>query len=154
MLNRVYGIDQCGIAYFIPSVLGSFTSFTAYLVHQLISVPHQLDASCVPLDSRLPFGNSTTERATLTRPMAAQIPKKVPLEMAQMSQSDLPLHVMGCPPLLPAQTESLEQEQLPSNDGGKARKPLSFYMTFLALNICVLLVSLDATALAVVVPVS
>lgn len=40
------------------------------------------------------------------------------------------------------------------NNGVKAKKPLSFYMTFLALSICVLLVSLDATALSVAVPVS
>ncbi|KAL4909650.1 major facilitator superfamily domain-containing protein [Aspergillus multicolor] len=34
----------------------------------------------------------------------------------------------------------------------KARKTVSLYMTFLGLNICVLLVSLDSTALSVVVP--
>ncbi|KAI4262492.1 MAG: hypothetical protein L6R42_002334 [Xanthoria sp. 1 TBL-2021] len=32
------------------------------------------------------------------------------------------------------------------------RKPLSFYLAFLSLNICVFLVSLDATALAVAIP--
>ncbi|KAL4968632.1 MFS-type transporter sphD [Aspergillus stella-maris] len=42
-------------------------------------------------------------------------------------------------------------EQVP-NEARKTRKSISFYMTFLALTICVLLVSLDATALSVVVP--
>ncbi|OCK77113.1 MFS general substrate transporter [Lepidopterella palustris CBS 459.81] len=60
---------------------------------------------------------------------------------------------MGKPPSLSGQPVGLEREQVPLNNGGKAKKPLSFYMTFLALNICVLLVSLDATALSVAVPV-
>ena len=35
----------------------------------------------------------------------------------------------------------------------KTKKPLSFHMAFLALNLMVLIVSLDATALAVAIPV-
>lgn len=40
-------------------------------------------------------------------------------------------------------------------DAGKetSRKPLSFWLSFLALNISVFIVSLDSTALAVAVPV-
>lgn len=53
-----------------------------------------------------------------------------------------------------AEVVGLEQEPLSLNNGGKAKKPLSFYMAFLALSICVLLVSLDATALSVAVPAS
>ncbi|RMZ68211.1 MFS transporter [Pyrenophora seminiperda CCB06] len=48
----------------------------------------------------------------------------------------------------------LTNEQSFPNNGEKTKKPLSFYMTFLALNICVLLVSLDSTALSVAIPVS
>ncbi|KAL8753774.1 MAG: hypothetical protein Q9184_005325 [Pyrenodesmia sp. 2 TL-2023] len=74
--------------------------------------------------------------------------------MAETSQPELPLQVMGKPPSPSSQPVGFEQVQVPfNNNGGKARKPLSFYMTFLALNICVLLVSLDATALSVTVPV-
>jgi hypothetical protein len=86
--------------------------------------------------------------------MAAPVAKQVSLELAEKSQPDLLLQAMGKPPSLSSQPVGLEQEQVPVNNGGKAKKPLSFYMTFLALNICVLLVSLDATALAVAVPVS
>lgn len=84
--------------------------------------------------------------------MAVPVAKEV-LPPAETSQPDLPLQFMGeSPPL--SQAISLEQDAVPLNTGGKTKKPLSFYMTFLALNICVLLVSLDATALSVVVPVS
>lgn len=51
-------------------------------------------------------------------------------------------------------SERGSHDQLLTGNEGKASKPLSFYLTFAALNICVLLVSLDATALAVAVPVS
>lgn len=37
--------------------------------------------------------------------------------------------------------------------GVKTKKPLSFHLSFLALNLMVLIVSLDATALAVAIPV-
>ena len=61
-------------------------------------------------------------------------------------------------PQTPSPPNSREQllsnaESFPDN-GAKTKKPLSFYMTFLALNICVLLVSLDSTALSVAIPVS
>lgn len=46
-----------------------------------------------------------------------------------------------------------EQGTMGDKGNGKAKKPLSFYLTFLALNICVLLVSLDTTALSVAIPV-
>ena len=36
----------------------------------------------------------------------------------------------------------------------KRKKPMSFYLAFLALNISTVVVSLDATALAVAIPVS
>lgn len=65
----------------------------------------------------------------------------------QVTEPDLSLHI-GKP------SAQLEQEQMSLSNGGKAKRPLSFYMTFLALSICVLLVSLDATALSVAVPVS
>ena len=81
--------------------------------------------------------------------MAAPGAKQVSLEMAETSQPDL-----GKPPSRPSQPVGLEQEQVSPKNGGKSKKPLSFYMTFLALNICVFLVSLDATALSVAVPVS
>lgn len=81
--------------------------------------------------------------------MAESIARQVLLELADMSQPDL-----GKPSALSSQPVGLEGEQVPLNDDKKAKKPLSFYMTFLALNICVLLVSLDATALSVAVPVS
>lgn len=48
----------------------------------------------------------------------------------------------------------LSNEESFPNNGAKTKKPFSFYMTFLALNICVLLVSLDSTALSVAIPVS
>lgn len=86
--------------------------------------------------------------------MAAPGAKQVSLEMAETSQPDQPLQVIGKPLSLSDQPVSLGQEQMPPKNGGKAKKPLSFYMTFLALNICVFLVSLDATALSVAVPVS
>lgn len=79
--------------------------------------------------------------------MAAPVAKQVSLELAQTSQPDLPLP-------LSRKSLDLQQGQTSPNNGGKAKKPMSFYMTFLALNICVLIVSLDATALSVAVPVS
>lgn len=78
--------------------------------------------------------------------MAAPVAEQVELELAEASQ---PLHVIRKQALV-----GLEQAQVSLNNGGKAKKPLSFYMTFLALNICVLIVSLDATALSVAVTVS
>ena len=86
--------------------------------------------------------------------MAAAAAKQVSLELGETSQPDEPLQVMGKLPSLSSQPVDHEQKQVPLNNSGKAKKPLSFYMTFLALNICVLLVSLDATALSVAVPVS
>jgi hypothetical protein len=86
--------------------------------------------------------------------MAAPGAKQVSLEMAETSQAGLPLQIMGKPLSLSSQPVDLEQEQMPPKNGRKAKKPLSFHMTFLALNICVFLVSLDATALSVAVPVS
>ena len=56
--------------------------------------------------------------------MAAPVAKQVSLELAETSQ--------GKPPSLSSQPVGLEQEL---SNGGKAKKPLSFYMTFLALNI-------------------
>ena len=85
---------------------------------------------------------------------ATPVLKQVDLDLAEMPQPELPLQVMNKPSLLFSQPVDFEQQQVPVDKGGKAKKPLSFYMTFLALNICVLLVSLDATALSVAVPVS
>ncbi|KAF1830188.1 MFS general substrate transporter [Decorospora gaudefroyi] len=68
--------------------------------------------------------------------MTSSSAKQPPVELKQTTQ-----------PVRPEQ-----DEVSPSNDK-KRKKPLSFYFTFLALNICVLLVSLDATALSVAVPV-
>ncbi|OAA43725.1 Major facilitator superfamily domain, general substrate transporter [Metarhizium rileyi] len=68
------------------------------------------------------------------------------MELADASQADQPSSLSNTPG-----ASSKHEQMLPSN--AKAKKSLSFYMTFLALNICVLLVSLDATALAVAVPV-
>ncbi|EJT69719.1 hypothetical protein GGTG_12602 [Gaeumannomyces tritici R3-111a-1] len=50
-------------------------------------------------------------------------------------------------------TEASDGELFEPSSSQK-KKPLSFYMTFLALTICVLLVSLDSTALSVAVPAS
>lgn len=86
--------------------------------------------------------------------MDISVAKEEPQPPAEISQSDLPLQVMGTSASLSSQHMGFEQDVVPLNSGGKTKKPLSFYMTFLALNICVLLVSLDATALSVVVPVS
>ncbi len=86
--------------------------------------------------------------------MATLVPEQVPRDLAATSEPDLPLRDMDKPALQSSQALGLEQEQVPLTNGGKAKKPLSFYMTFFALNICVLLVSLDATALSVAVPVS
>lgn len=87
--------------------------------------------------------------------MAEPVAEQAMLELTETSQPGLPLQVMGKPPSLSGQPVGLEEEeQVPPNNSGKAKKPLSFYMTFLALNICVLLVSLDTTALSVAVPVS
>ncbi len=95
------------------------------------------------------------ENTPKSRTMSSPVAKQVSLELAERSQSNPSLQVMGKPPSLSSQFVGLEQEQVPlNNNGGKAKKPISFYMTFLALNICVLLVSLDATALSVAVPVS
>jgi hypothetical protein len=47
-----------------------------------------------------------------------------------------------------------DDEHIPPNNKARGKKPLCFYMTFLGLNISVLLVSIDATALSVAVPVS
>lgn len=70
---------------------------------------------------------------------------------------DIPLQAMEKPSSPASQLERVSpgQEQTsPSNSERNAVKPLSFYLSFLALNICVLLVSLDATALSVALSVS
>jgi len=53
------------------------------------------------------------------------------------------------------QDDTITLDHVPSEPrpGVKTTKPLSFHMSFLALNLMVLLVSLDATALAVAIPV-
>lgn len=86
--------------------------------------------------------------------MAAAVARQVSLELAETSHPDKPLQATGEPFSVSKQPVALEQEQLSLRNAGEAKKPLSFYMTFLALSICVLLVSLDATALSVAVPVS
>lgn len=49
--------------------------------------------------------------------------------------------------------QSLKTEPLDDDATKTDKKPLSFYLSFLALNIVVFIVSLDATALAVAIPV-
>ena len=49
--------------------------------------------------------------------------------------------------------QSLKTEPLDDDATETDKKPLSFYLSFLALNIVVFIVSLDATALAVAIPV-
>ena len=115
---------------------------------------HHLNTLINHQSSILKVELSILERARPDSPtMDIPVAKEEPLPPAEMSQSDLPLQVMGTSASLSSQHMGLEQDVVPLNSGGKTKKPLSFYMTFLALNICVLLVSLDATALSVVVPV-
>lgn len=84
--------------------------------------------------------------------MVAPSAEAADLELSEASQPDL-AQVKDEPSSLSSQPVGVEEEQVPPGRVGKAKKPLSFWMTFLALNICVLLVSLDATALSVAVPV-
>lgn len=76
------------------------------------------------------------------------------LEMARIPRPDVAHQVVDKLSQQSTELTSTEQEQTMLRNEGKTKKPLSFHMTFLALNICVLLVSLDATALSVAVPVS
>jgi len=57
--------------------------------------------------------------------------------------------------LVRKQDDAITLDQSPKElaHAANAKKPLSFHMSFLALNLMVLLVSLDATALAVAIPV-
>lgn len=54
--------------------------------------------------------------------MAAPVAKQVSLELAETSQPDLQRQVMG--KSLSSQPVDLEQEQVPPNNSGKAKKPL------------------------------
>ncbi|TGO20103.1 hypothetical protein BTUL_0001g01120 [Botrytis tulipae] len=83
--------------------------------------------------------------------MAAPISKQVPQELSGLPVPDQQLQSMEKPLPVPSQPMGLNEEQIQVDR--RVKKSLSFHMTFLALNICVLLVSLDATALSVAVPV-
>ncbi|EFQ94553.1 hypothetical protein CFE70_006382 [Pyrenophora teres f. teres 0-1] len=74
--------------------------------------------------------------------MTTQFGKQSSIELEQQTSS---------PPS--SRDQFLSNEESFPNNEAKAKKPLSFYMTFLALNICVLLVSLDSTALSVAIPI-
>lgn len=69
--------------------------------------------------------------------------------MAEIAQYQEPMELQPS-----SRSARFSEEPLIENNEEKTRKPVSFYLTFAALNICVLLVSLDATALSVAVPVS
>lgn len=86
--------------------------------------------------------------------MTIPVAQESSLELVEKSQPKPPLEFAGTSPSSSSQRIGPERQRVPRNNVGKAKKPLSFYMAFLALNICVLLVSLDATALSVAVPVS
>lgn len=57
-----------------------------------------------------------------------------------------------CPPKEESSRVSLHVPE-PAIEAEVTKKPLSFYLSFLALNLMVFIISLDATALNVAIPV-